>query len=278
VRSAAQLPELAPLVGQVVLLELAVGTAAVSPGVDVAGRVGRGFVGTTALICALLMGIDLLLTAALPDPALLLGAPVDGGARAAAAHWAVAFTLLLIGAALFCAVGTDIARRVVGAVTCLAGMVGLVELAMAIGPALGGAGAASLAFLTGALLFGSALSGMLLGHWYLVAPTLSFKPLRQSVGLVFIAVAVELATVLGVIVTSDNNTRNTLTGHYGAPFWLLVVGSGVVFTALVNGLTYHFARIRANQPATAMLYVLIISVAMGVIPAHLLFFLTGAPL
>jgi hypothetical protein len=51
-----------------------------------------------------------------------------------------------------------------------------------------------------------------------------------------------------------------------------------VFTTGVAILTRHFARIRANQPATAMLYVLIISVVMGVVPAHLLFFVTGAPI
>jgi hypothetical protein len=56
-----------------------------------------------------------------------------------------------------------------------------------------------------------------------------------------------------------------------------VVGAGLVFTVAVGLLTRHFARIRANQPATAMLYVLIISVTMGVVPAHLLFFVTGAP-
>jgi hypothetical protein len=67
-----------------------------------------------------------------------------------------------------------------------------------------------------------------------------------------------------------------LTG-YALPFWLLVIGAGIVFTALVTTLTGHFARIRANQPATAMLYVLIISVLMGVVPAHLLFFITGTP-
>jgi hypothetical protein len=53
--------------------------------------------------------------------------------------------------------------------------------------------------------------------------------------------------------------------------------AGVVFTVAVNALTLYFARIRANQPATAMLYVLIITVLMGIVPAQLLFFLTRLP-
>ena len=69
-----------------------------------------------------------------------------------------------------------------------------------------------------------------------------------------------------------------LSGDQAFLFWLLVIGSGVVFTAAVNAFTLYFARIRANQPATAMLYVLIISVVMGMVPAHLLFLLTGVAL
>jgi hypothetical protein len=50
-----------------------------------------------------------------------------------------------------------------------------------------------------------------------------------------------------------------------------------VVTAGVNGLTLYYARIRANQPATAMLYILVVTVMMGVVPGHLLYFLTRVP-
>jgi hypothetical protein len=224
------------------------------------------------------MGVDLVLFAALPDPGRLLGVAIDEGARASAVHWAVAFTILLVVDAVFCAVGTDIARRVIGSITIAAGAVSIALLAVTVGPGVGGSGAAALAFSVGALLLGCSLSGMLLGHWYLISPNMSFRPLRQAVWMVFAAVAVEAAVIVGVIATSDPSTRHTvLAGGDAVPFWLFVVGSGVVFTAVVNGLTLYFARIRANQPATAMLYVLIISAAIGIVPAHLLYFLTGAP-
>jgi hypothetical protein len=120
---------------------------------------------------------------------------------------------------------------------------------------------------------------MLLGHWYLVAPNLSFRPLRRAIDIVFLAVAVQAAVIVVVLLTSASAVRHELLWSGDAiPFWLLVVGSGIVFTTGVALLTRHFARIRANQPATAMLYVLIISVVMGVVPAHLLFFVTGAPI
>ncbi len=271
------LPDLAPLAGLFVLLELAVGTVAVSAAIDQVGPVGRGFAGTTAAICALIMGTDLLVLSGSSDFGALLHSPVDAGAIAAFTHWAIAFTVLLVVDALFAAVGTEVSRRVVAAATVAVGLSAVVMAAVAIGPALGGTGAALLAFLSAALLGGSALAGMLLGHWYLVTPSMSFRPLRLSIYAVFTAVAVDCA-VISIALLSNSAARGRLiSGDQAVLFWLLVVGSGVLFTAGVNALTLYFARIRANQPATAMLYVLIISVIMALIPAHLIFFLTTVP-
>ena len=273
------LPALAPIATVVVLLEVAAGTTVAAYAVDVVGKVGRGFVGSTSLICAGLMALDLLIEALLPSGTALLGAPLPAGAQASLFHWSIAFTVALLGYAFFCAVMTDIARRVVGAITIGFGAMAVAKAAAAFGPSLGGVGTAVVAFVPAALVSGSALAGMLLGHWYLVAPNLSFRPLRRAIDIVFLAVALQAVVIVLVILTSGSTVRGELLWSGDAvPFWLLVVGSGIVFTTGVALLTRHFARIRANQPATAMLYVLIISVVMGVVPAHLLFFVTGAPI
>jgi hypothetical protein len=271
------LPDLAPLAGLLVLLELAVGTVTVSAALDQAGRVGRGFAGTTAAICVLLMGADLLLISGASDIGALLHRTVDPGATATFVHGAVAFTALLAADVLFAVVGTEIARRVVALATIAVGLATVVATAAAIGPAVGGTAAAALEFVPAVLLGGGALAGMLLGHWYLVTPSLSFRPLRLSIYTVFAAVAIDSAAIAIALVTAAPATRaRVLSGDQAPLFWLLVVGAGVLFTAAVSALTLHFARIRANQPATAMLYVLIISVVMALVPAHLIFLLTGA--
>ena len=273
------LPALAPIATVVVLLEVAAGTTVAAYAVDAVGKVGRGFVGTTSLICAGVMALDLLLEALLPSGTALLGAPLPSGAQASLFHWSIAFTVALLAYAFFCAVMTDVARRVVGVIAIGFGAMAIAKAAAAFGPSLGGVGTAVVAFVPAALVSGSALAGMLLGHWYLVAPNLSFRPLRRAIDVVFIAVALQAAVIVLVILTSASTVRRELLWSGDAvPFWLLVVGSGIVFTTGVALLTRHFARIRANQPATAMLYVLIISVVMGVVPAHLLFFVTGAPI
>ncbi len=276
---AVSLPDLAPLVTLVVLLELAVGTLAVTLASDFLGEVGRGFLGTTALICLALMGVELALGAALPDPSLLVGHHVDAARSGAARSWSAGFSGGLLLYALFCWVGTNNARRVVGGLCLAAGATAVVEAARAFGAGLGGGTAgALLAFLPATLLGGTSLAGMLLGHSYLVAPDLTFRPLRRAVYAVFLALGVQAVALVGVLLAGSAADRHDLlAGRYALTFWLLVVGAGVLFTAAVNGLTLYFARIRANQPATAMLYVLIISVLMGVVPAHLLYFLTSVP-
>jgi hypothetical protein len=273
------LPALAPIATVVVLLEVAAGTTVAAYVVDLLGKVGRGFAGTTSLICALVMGVDVLIEALIPADTALLGALLPPGAQADLLHWSIGFTVALIAYAFFCAVMTDRARRVVGILTIGVGAMAMAKSAAAFGPALGGVATAAVAFVPAALVSGSALAGMLLGHWYLVAPNLSFRPLRRAIDIVFVAIALQAGVIVIVLATAASNVRGELLWSGDAvPFWLLVIGSGIVFTTGVALLTRHFARIRANQPATAMLYVLIISVVMGVVPAHLLFFVTGAPI
>ena len=276
--TSAALPQLAPIAGLAILLELAVGTLSVSYVLEIIGKVGRGFAGTTALICAAVMGLVTLLAATLPSGPHLLNGGVSTSALSSLVHWCLASIGALLAFAFFCAAGTDAARRAVGGATVVVGGITLGKAVAAFGPAVGGSTAAAVAFVPAALLAGSALAGMLLGHWYLVAPSLSFRPLRQAIYAVLGAVGLQSAVLAGALVTADPHARSLLLGEdYALPFWLLVVGAGIAFTTAVTLLTLHFARIRANQPATAMLYALIVSVAMGIIPAHLLFFLTGAP-
>lgn len=275
---AMSLPGLAPVVSVLVLTELAVGTLLAAYLGDLLGEVGRGFLGTTALICLVLMGVDLGLLAVLPDPSQLIHQPVDADRFAAMVHWSVALAAMLAGYTLFCVVGTDAARRVVGGAAVVVGAVALARAASAFdSPLLGGFGGA-VAFVPAALLGGSTLAGMLLGHWYLISPELSFRPLRQAVYFIFATAGLQILAIAAGLIAADVAARHDLlAGQYGASFWVLVISAGLVVTIGVNTLTLHYARTRANQPATAMLYILIISVLMGIVPAHLLYFLTRVP-
>jgi hypothetical protein len=107
---------------------------------------------------------------------------------------------------------------------------------------------------------------------------MSFRPLRLSIYAVFAAVLIDCAVIATALLTAGGSRQRLISGDQAFLFWLLVIGSGVLFTAAVNAFTLYFARIRANQPATAMLYVLIISVVMGLVPAHLVYLVTRVPI
>src|SRR5580704_55752 len=175
------IPALAPIVGVLVLAELAVGTLAAIYAGDLLGEVGRGFLGTTAAICLAIMGLCLGMAALLPDPARLLHHPVDAGGYAGFVHWMVGFAAALGVYTLLCAVGTDPARRVAGAVAVACGAVAIGRASATFAFSGVGGLAGAVAFVPAALLAGSTLAGMLLGHWYLIAPVLSFRPLRRAV-------------------------------------------------------------------------------------------------
>ena len=270
----ASLPSLAPLAGALTLLELAVGCALVAWLLDSLSKVGRGYRGTTAVTCAVLLGLGWLITVNLG------GLPfASHGAIATLVHWEVAFGIALLVDVFFAMVGTDAARLVVGAIASGIGVATLVSAAVVLTPGTYDSADSLLTLLPAALLGGSALAGMLLGHWYLISPDLSFRPLRISTYVIFAAVILEgVAAVIGLTSAAPGARQDLLSGGDAVPFWTFVVTGGVFFTAAVNGLTLHFARIRANQPATAMLYVVVITTLLGVVPATLLFLQRGVGL
>jgi hypothetical protein len=92
------LAELAPLATLVVLLELAVGTAAAAYAIDLLSGVGRGFVGSTALICAAIMGIDLLIGINVPADTPLVHGAVGAAALGGMVRWCLWLSLALLGA------------------------------------------------------------------------------------------------------------------------------------------------------------------------------------
>ncbi len=215
------LAALAPIATVVVMIEIAAGTTVAAYTVDLLGKVGRGFAGTTALICAGIMAVDVLIEGLLPSGTALLGSSLPPGSQASLFDWSIAFTIALVGYALFCAVGTDPARRVVGLITIGFGAMAIAKSAAAFGPSLGGVVTAAVAFVPAALVAGSALAGMLLGHWYLVAPNLSFRPLRRAIDIVFAAVALQLVVIVLVVARTATAVRGELlTGTDAVPFWL----------------------------------------------------------
>ncbi|MCZ6725775.1 MAG: hypothetical protein O7A98_00285 [Acidobacteria bacterium] len=139
--------------------------------------------------------------------------------------------------------------------------------------------------LTSALVLGWAVITMLLGHWYLVAPKLTF---RHLIVYCWVLLGVVVARCVAVILTltsaglvdrfAEPNPWRLLTGFEGQGmfFWFRILwGLGIPLTLALMSLSC--ARQRSNQSATGILYVLVVGVLIGEITAYYLSATTGVP-
>jgi hypothetical protein len=133
-----------------------------------------------------------------------------------------------------------------------------------------------LAELAGALALGSALTGLSLGHWYLVTPSLSVRPLVRLtfVCLGALAAQVLLLPLLLFLPGAPSAAVASLVGAYALFFGVRVV-FGLVVPIGAAVMTWRTARIRSLDSATGLLYIVSALVLAGEIVARTLFFLTG---
>lgn len=133
-----------------------------------------------------------------------------------------------------------------------------------------------LALLAGSLSLGSVLAGLSLGHWYLVAPSLSVRPLVRLTFVCLGAVAAQLfLQPLLLLAAPGGLVLDSLLDEYGL-FFAVRVLFGLVVPVAVCLATWRTARIRSLDSATGLLYVAATLILVGEISARTLYFLTGA--
>jgi len=141
------------------------------------------------------------------------------------------------------------------------------------------------ALVSSALLLGWSLVTMLLGHWYLVSPKLTFRHLVVFcwvlVGAVVgrcLAVGSTLATAAAVDSAIQPNPWRMVVGIEGQGifFWFRILW-GLAIPLALAFMSLHCARHRSNQSATGILYVLVVGTLIGEITAFYLTVTTGVP-
>jgi hypothetical protein len=124
---------------------------------------------------------------------------------------------------------------------------------------------------TSAAVLGSATTAMLLGHSYLIAPTMSIKPLQRL--LLALGASLLLAFVVAVLQlwswTEAGWSHNLETE---AVLWLIVRwGVGLIAPLVLGWMAWETTRIRSTQSATGILYVVVICCFLGELTSQLLF-------
>jgi hypothetical protein len=166
--------------------------------------------------------------------------------------------------------------RVLGPVVPLIGLGGLWAAALVnASPQLGGLGT-PLAVLAGALALGAALAGLSLGHWYLVSPTLSVRPLIELTFLCLGALVVQIVLVplLLFVPGLPRDRVNLLFTDYLLFFGVRVI-FGLVVPLAATIMTWRTARIRSLDSATGLLYIVAALILAGEIASRTLAAMTG---
>jgi protein NrfD len=139
-------------------------------------------------------------------------------------------------------------------------------------------------FLSSAALLGGACTAMILGHWYLVIPSMHVSHLQSIVkvhiaSMVLRTVVVAAAVVLAIGTWQPGlgpSFRHYITSVAGIFFWQRVL-FGLCGPALLSYLTWETAKIRSTQSATGILYVDFFTVVVGEVLAKYLLLATRVP-
>ena len=136
-------------------------------------------------------------------------------------------------------------------------------------------------FLSSAALLGGTCTAMILGHWYLILPSMQVSHLQAIAKLhiasLVIRIVVVAAAVFFAIVTwqpgMGPSFRYYIMSLSGIFFWQRVL-FGLAGPAFLSYLTWETAKIRSTQSATGILYVDFFTVVVGEVLAKYLLLAT----
>jgi hypothetical protein len=126
-----------------------------------------------------------------------------------------------------------------------------------------------------AAVLGAATTAMLMGHSYLIAPSMSIRPLMSSLVAVVTTTALRAALAL-VGLWSWTATHSLVNVEDESVWWLPVRwGLGLIGPLILSGMAWNAARIRSTQSATGILYVVVILCFLGELTSQVLLGSTG---
>ena len=140
-------------------------------------------------------------------------------------------------------------------------------------------------FLSSAALLGGACTAMILGHWYLVIPSMQVSHLQSIVKVHILSMIVRVVVVVAAVFLAIATWQPGL----GPSFRGLHLFRAVEFSsgsacssacagpALLSYLTWETAKIRSTQSATGILYVDFFTVVVGEVLAKYLLLATHVP-
>ena len=143
----------------------------------------------------------------------------------------------------------------------------------------------AVSFLSSSALLGGSCTAMILGHWYLVLPSMDVSLLQRIVKFHIGSTVVRVAVVGAVIAVALSTWRAPSGAGFdryvlsieGVFLWQRVL-FGLLGPAVLSYLTWETAKIRSTQSATGILYVDFFTVIVGEVLAKYLLVSQRVPL
>jgi len=137
--------------------------------------------------------------------------------------------------------------------------------------------AIALVVVLSATVLGAATTGMLLGHWYLVTPALTNRPLLRAIGLLLASLILQAilfpVTLSGLAHGSGSLTHPLSLSPVLSVLWAL---GAVLLPLLAAGLALPTCRLRSFMSTTGLLYLAMIVILPGQLLGQLLFFVAAS--
>lgn len=272
---AASIAQALPYVNWVLLVALAVGSFSFVAFLGQLTDATRGYLGFTAVCAVVLAAIALVADVALPVPSglTIVAAPaeLDLARR------------LGLGAFIGLAVGYVLALRwqrrqlPLAIVTTLAAAVTLVAAAAGWAPS----PVDSIPFLVQLVVLaaaaGGALAAVILGHWYLVTPRISERPLVLAARLLTGVIALQLCLFVVWTTLGGGPGQLAFDAFAGGSvvFVILRLVVSLLFAAVLSYMAIRTAETRSMESATGLLYIDLAAILAGTIGAAALYLSAG---
>lgn len=138
-------------------------------------------------------------------------------------------------------------------------------------------------FLSSMLLLGISNFAMILGHYYLVVPKLSFEPLFYCLYIFWTVMFMKIMSSLSIVFSIGQPylEEGTLVGDGYMYNWLFVSMRylwGYAAPLILSFFTFHLCKLRSNQSATGVLYIVEFFVIVGELISVYLMAKHGLPL
>ncbi len=277
------LPMLAiPLITLQAVVEVAVGGMLALFITDVTRLVTRGFLASTGGVLLLIGVLGVAGQYFLPDPSHLTEHFVNRAWLQPALRLAALFMILFLLYLVAVYLRPPVLHVIIGLVATSAGLASVIASAYTFPTPVWGPYGTAASFLLSAITIGTVTTAMLLGHWYLVVPNLSTKPLFILLGVLaagfLLQAGMAVAALLLLGGRSDfPTTHDVVYGGYSLPFWMHIA-AGIALPLIITALAFQSTRMRSLMSATGLLYVAVVLTLVGQVTGKVILYSGNLPL